>query len=435
MARVMLVQPWNHEDEGIKNHDLSHEWRNGPYSLVLLGTILNKNGHEAIVADLSRDLLACNGNTQKCVSGLHDKISEFKPDIVGFGFFSFHKQTASSIVNGARKYCKSVGMNPMFIAGGIHATIEPQETKELGFDYAFKGVADTGILRLANGTNPILIEGVQDKTLGEETVNLDELPFPDWSLCDYKFYLTPSFSRMRIRTTSSLDMIMGRGCAFRCSFCAYNALSNVRFYSTGYLVEQMKYMKRSFGANGIYFTDSSMGNNRKLLRELCEAMIRADLGMEWYANIRVDQVDEDLLKLMWRAGCRLLLYGFESGSQRVLDLMNKKVKVEDNYRIAKLHHKLDFPFNASFIIGYPSETVSDAKETIKLIRASKPTSIGMREYDLLPGSPDYMARKEPSKLPRSLILRMMWEGHVKPLGLSDKVRLGMRVISRMKVAA
>jgi radical SAM superfamily enzyme YgiQ (UPF0313 family) len=217
------------------------------------------------------------------------------------------------------------------------------------------------------------------------------LPFPDWSLCDYKFYAYPSFGKIKFRSSRSLDMIMGRGCPYKCTFCAYNALSAVRFYSAEYLVEQMEYMASEFDIDGVYFTDSTIGNNRRLIREFCELMIQRGTAqhVEWYANIRPNQVNEELLKLMWRAGCRFLFYGFESGSQNVLDLMVKGLPVEANYRAAELHNKLKFPYHASILLGYPGEREEDIFATFEFLRKTQPPIIGINWYVPLPGSPDY----------------------------------------------
>lgn len=397
MAKVLLIQPWNFHDEGIKKHDLSHEWRNGPYSLLMLATQLKAHNHQVFVLDMMRDLVVLRGDVEQCLNTLFNSILRFKPDIIGFSFFSIHFLEVKKAVETARKACTEIGIRPIFIAGGIHATIEPQSTiRELGFDYAFIGEADLGILQLAYGCAPRSVRGVVDASSescakGKEVHELDSLPFPDWSLCDYKFYAYPSYGKLRTKKASCLDMMMGRGCVYRCSFCAYSALSRVRFHSAEYLFDQMRYMTNTFKVDGIYFTDSSIGNNRQLLREFCELMIREKRTKpyKWYGNIRSNQVNEDLLKLMWRAGCRFLFYGFESGSQRVLDLMNKKVKIDDNYKVVSLHHKLRFPFHASMIFGYPGEKEEDLKKSIQFIKHSRATNIGINWYVPLPGSRDY----------------------------------------------
>ena len=397
MAKVMLVQPWNYHDEGVEDQDLSRQWRNGPYALLLLATQLRRHGHEACVVDLIRDLVICRGDMEACLAGFGQQIRDFQPDIIGFGFFSIHYFEVKRAVEYARRVCGRAGLKPMFIAGGIHASTEPAGTiRELGFDYAFKGEADLGLVELADGKKPLTVSGVVGQTTlmpgcGQEIAPLDDLPFPDWSLCDHRFYATPSWARMGFRKTSSLDMIMGRGCVYKCAFCAYNALSAVRFYSPQYLVEQMEYMHREFGVSGLYFTDSTIGNNRKVLRAMCEEILRrgTQKRVEWYANIRPNQVNEEILRLMWAAGCRYLFYGFESNSQRVLELMNKSCRVEFNYKAARLHNELGFPYHASILLGYPGEREEDIQETLSFLREVRPPSIGINWYVPLPGSPDY----------------------------------------------
>jgi len=393
----MLVQPWDYHDEGVKKHDFSQEWRNGPYSLLLLATQLKKHGHEVIIVDMLRDLAVLRGDVKACLSKFSNEIRQFRPDIIGFGFFSIHYFEVKKALEVARQTCDKIGLHPMFIAGGIHASTEPELTiQNLGFDYAFVGEADLGIVQLADGQKPENVQGVVGPntlmyTKGQEVRPLDTLPFPDWSLCDHKFYSHPSFARAKVRRVSSLDMIMGRGCVYRCAFCAYNALSAVRFYSAEYLVNQVEYMEKEFGIDCIYFTDSTIGNNRRLIREFSELMIKTKLAekVEWHANIRPNQVNEEILKLMWRAGCRYLLYGFESGSQHVLDLMAKDVPVEANYKAAELHNKLKFPYSASMLLGYPGEREEDILQTLEFLRKVKPPRIGINWYVPLPGSPDY----------------------------------------------
>jgi anaerobic magnesium-protoporphyrin IX monomethyl ester cyclase len=266
----------------------------------------------------------------------------------------------------------------------------------LGFDYAFVGEADLGLVEFADGKDPQTIPGIvttetSQCARGTEIKPLDLLPFPDWSLCDYQFYSFPSYGKIKFRCSRSLDVIMGRGCVYQCAFCAYNALSAVRFYSHEYLVEQIEYMAGEFDIDAVYFTDSTIGNNRKLLQKFCELMIQRGTAqrVEWYANMRPNQVNEQLLKLMWRAGCRFLFYGFESGSQRVLDLMVKGIEVEANYRAAELHNKLNFPYHASILLGYPGEREADIQKTFEFLRRTAPPIIGVNWYVPLPGSPDY----------------------------------------------
>jgi radical SAM superfamily enzyme YgiQ (UPF0313 family) len=397
MRKIMLVQPWRYQDEGKLQVDLAHEWRNGPYSLITLGTQLCKHGYQVKVVDLMRDLVVLKGNVKRCLEKFARTIIDFKPDIIGFSFFSLHYIEVKNALRWARSVCQSANINSIFIAGGIHASIEPNLTiRDLEFDYAFVGEADQAILELATNEDIENISGIVGQSSshisrGQVIKNLDSLPFPDWSLCDYRFYSYPSFGKIKSKAMKTLDMMMGRGCPYKCSFCAYNALSPIRFFSPEYLVSQFEYMLKQYGIDSIYFIDSSVGNNLKQLRSFCELMIKLKFNKkaEWYGNMRADQVDEDLLKLMWEAGCRFLFYGFESGSQRVLEAMNKKCSVEKNRRAAEIHNKLNFPYHASIILGFPGETEEDIQLTLKFIRDIKPPLGGINWYVPLPGSSDY----------------------------------------------
>lgn len=397
MTKVMLVQPWNYHDEGVREHDLAREWRNGPYSLLLLATQLKKHNHLVMVVDMIRDLVISKGDVESCLAQFSESIQQFRPDIIGFGFFSIHFFEVQRAVQVARRTCEKIGIRPLFVAGGIHASTEPHSTIErLGFDYSFVGEGDLGLMRLADGEKPETVPGVVGPSTpahgkGEEIRRLDSLPFPDWSLCDYRFYAYPSYAKVKFRAARTLDMIMGRGCVYKCAFCAYNALSAVRFYSAEYLAGQAEYMQCKFEIDSIYLTDSTIGNNRNLIVQFCELMIQRGLAerIEWYANIRPNQVNEELLKLMWRAGCRFLFYGFESGSQRVLDLMAKGIQLEANYRAAELHNKLKFPYHASILLGYPGEREEDVLRTFEFLHRTQPPIVGINWYVPLPGSPDY----------------------------------------------
>ncbi len=395
--RCLLVTPWRWDDEDRASLDMRQEWRNGPFNVLLLGTWLRHHGHQVELADLQRELVAARGNLDTCLWRLEEQIREFKPEIIGVSFFSVHFVEVQRTVRTIRGACRRHGLAPLLVAGGIHATVEPQNTiEQLGFDYCCVGEGERPLRRLADGDSPDTIPGIvgpgQTEMAPAEVVqDLDELPFPDWSLCDYRFYAHPSWARLKVRQTSSLDVMLGRGCAFRCNFCAYGCLSNMRFHSADYLVDEVDALQRRYGIPSYYFLDSTIGNNRPLLTEFCERLITRGLSkrISWLANMRADQVDRGLLTLLQRAGCAYLFYGFESGSQRMLDAMHKGTTVEQNRATARLHEELRFPYNASIVLNYPGERESDVQESIAFLRDVLPPSIGISPYVPLPGSPDY----------------------------------------------
>jgi anaerobic magnesium-protoporphyrin IX monomethyl ester cyclase len=397
MKRIILIQPWKYHDEGIVNHNLSIEWRNGPYNVLCLAAQLNKYGIPSKIIDLQPILIYFKGNVDYCLKFLRKEVEKFNPDFVGISFFSYQVIEAKTIIDNIRRYQKC-----KFIAGGIHSTIEPHHTlKELGFDYVFVGEGEIGLVKIGQGVQPEEVQGVvtsrkQVIKKGEEIEKLDHLPFPDWKLCNYKFYSSPSSAKIFNREVRSLDLMMGRGCLNRCSFCAYHRLSRVRYYSAQYVIDQLSHMIHDLGINSIYFLDSSVGNNLKLLKEICIGMLKAEIHkkLKWCANMRADQGDEALLQLMWKAGCRGLFYGFESGSQRILNAMHKNCTVEQNFQRAELHYRLKFPYHASILLGYPGENEEDIDATRNFIREIKAPLIGINWYVPLPGSKDFKDLKE-----------------------------------------
>lgn len=408
-TKILLVQPWNYHDEGRTDYNPERSWRNGPFNITLLATLLRRNGHDARVLDLEPILIKNNGNVKSTLFNATTVLADFRPDIVGVSFFSVHFLEVQTLMRLFRDTTEKLRISPVFIAGGIHASISPETCLDtLLFDYAFVGEGESAILDIASGKKPSEVQGfydrkalafaevderysAKDRLKGQYLDTLDDLPFVDWGLVDYKFYSHPSTARLGFEPVGSLDLEMGRGCVYKCSFCAYNALSSVRFHSAEYIVENMLYNYKNFGVTAFYFTESTIGNNRKVIREMCEILIRRNLNRKfvWLANIRSNQISEKDLRLMWLGGCRYLFYGFESNSQRVLDLMDKQCSVDANETAAKLHQKLFFPYNASMLVGFPGEKEDDLKLSIDFIKRHKPPSVGINWYVPLPGSPDY----------------------------------------------
>ena len=428
MARVMLCQPWNFHDENIVHDDLENEWRCAPYSLVLLATLLRRQGHTVCVVDLIERLVTNRGDLDRTLGEFADTIRTFRPEVLGMGFFSIHYVEIKRLVQFCRQVCEKAGLKTSFIAGGIHASTEPALTlKDLEFDHVFIGEAEISLARFCNGDDPRTIPGV----LGHETKtaiamaethttgrahlgrlmfpdksevlhDLDSLPFPDYHLVNYEFYARPNRAKFRTFTAKSLDVLMGRGCVYRCAFCAYNALSTVRFHSAEYLVDEVEYLSRHFDVDSFYFMDSTIGNNVPLLYEFCELMQRRGLHklLRWNGCIRPNQINRKLLTELVAGGCAHLLYGFESNSDRVLKAMVKDCKVVDNEEAAELHREMDVPYTASMLMGYPGEREEDILASIDFIERHKPPVSGFNWYIPLPGSPDYDQLREKGLIDR-----------------------------------
>jgi radical SAM superfamily enzyme YgiQ (UPF0313 family) len=151
----------------------------------------------------------------------------------------------------------------------------------------------------------------------------------------------------------------------------------------------MNYTSKQCGVNAFLIQDSSVGNFKKEWSKVCELLISSKANYNWWANLRVNQVDEDFLYLLKQAGCSKVFFGFESGSQRILERMNKRITTEQCYNAAELCHKSDLLFYSSYIINYFGEEEDDLRFTEEMILRTRPASLAINKFSPIPGSVDY----------------------------------------------
>jgi len=168
-------------------------------------------------------------------------------------------------------------------------------------------------------------------------------------------------------------MFTSRGCPFSCNFC-YRLTKGYRARSPDNVLAEMGEI-HARGVLGLIIEDDNFTIDRKR----CIAILEGILSRGWKFNLkcrgRVGSVDPELLRLMKRAGVRSLTFGIESGSQQVLDAMNKRVTVEQNFRAVELVKKSGLQCYADMFLGYPGETLETIKETSDFLRRAKPTGI------------------------------------------------------------
>lgn len=165
----------------------------------------------------------------------------------------------------------------------------------------------------------------------------------------------------------------------------------VRFHSPQRMIEEMEHLVDSYSIEAIYFADDMFLSSRKRTAEFLQLLVENEKlnKIKWIAQARADVVDETILKSLKRAGCVHLEYGFESGSQRMLDIMNKRSTVEDNVRAATLTRKAGLRFSGFIMVGYPGETEADFEKTVKFLKKVRPTVISFIVFFPLPGTAVY----------------------------------------------
>ena len=217
--------------------------------------------------------------------------------------------------------------------------------------------------------------------------DLDGLPFPARDLIDVDRYRDVWRSA---HGYFSMNAVTSRGCPFRCNWCAkpiYGGSFHVR--SAESVAEEMHELKERFGAEHIWFADDIFGLKPRWPGELAEAVERRRAAVPFKVQSRVDLMTAEAASALGRAGCAEVWMGVESGSQRILEAMDKGTRVDeipvarDNLRRHGIHACFFLQF------GYPGETWDDIQETIHLVRRTRPDDIGVSVSYPLPGTKFY----------------------------------------------
>jgi anaerobic magnesium-protoporphyrin IX monomethyl ester cyclase len=227
------------------------------------------------------------------------------------------------------------------------------------------------------------------KTAGRTVLKeLDSLPFPAWDLVDINAYRK---TWLKHKGYFSLNVATTRGCPFKCNWCAKPIYGN-RYNSRSpqNVVAELKMLKEKFHFDHIWFCDDIFGLKPGWVHEFAELIKKEQLNFKFKIQARADLLlQENYIKNLARAGCENIWMGAESGSQKILDAMDKGTKVEQIYEATRLLKKNSV--NPSFFIqfGYPGETKDDIIKTISMINELLPYEIGISVSYPLPGTVFY----------------------------------------------
>lgn len=217
---------------------------------------------------------------------------------------------------------------------------------------------------------------------------LDALPFPAWDLVD----ITP-YRDMWLKSSGYFSMNMGttRGCPFKCNWCAKPIYGN-RYNSRSpqNVVQELKWLKERYHFDHIWFCDDIFGLKPGWVQEFATLTEQENLQLRFKIQSRADLlVQENYIKSLARAGCENTWMGAESGSQDILDAMDKGTTIEQIHTATRLLKQ--YGIRPSFFIqfGYPGETKEDIRKTIRMIRELMPSELGISVSYPLPGTVFY----------------------------------------------
>jgi radical SAM superfamily enzyme YgiQ (UPF0313 family) len=212
--------------------------------------------------------------------------------------------------------------------------------------------------------------------------SLDELPFPARHLLRNELYRSPESGRM-LTTIQT-----GRGCPARCTFCSVHAVAGrkVRQRSPENVVGEIRECVDRFGIREFLFHADTFTMNRNWVINLCRRIVEESLSIRWGCNSRVDTIDPERLQWMKRAGCWVIGYGVESGSDETLKRIRKGATRAQAVDAVRMTKEADIRAHTFFVIGFPWETEDDIRETIAFARELDPDFFDFNIVYPLPGT-------------------------------------------------
>lgn len=333
-----------------------------PLGLGYIATALLKGGHEVEVLDIYAH--------QYMQQEVEQKIKGSSYGVVGIGALSTQYQYIKWLTAQLRKYHEG-----KIVLGNALATLTPEIVlKNTETDICVMGEGETTITELVdNLDNPEKVKGICFKRDGAVVKNppreyiedLDSTGLPAWGLFPIEIYLRHAFL-FRHPFVKTASIITGRGCPYSCNFCS-KIFKGVRFRSVDNVIEEIRELKQRYGVRGIVFQDDLITVNKERLYELCQKI--KPLNLKWQVEGgRVNLIDLDLLRAMKEAGCVAIGYGIESGSQVILDNMNKKITVEQAERVLNDTVRVGMRPIVFLMYGYIGETRQTVEETVRFIQ-------------------------------------------------------------------
>jgi anaerobic magnesium-protoporphyrin IX monomethyl ester cyclase len=334
-----------------------------PLGLAYLAGILRREKAEVRILDL---LMA-----RYSPELLRKELREFQPHIVGATCSTVNFKTASRIL----KLCKNFDSGMVTLIGGPHASFVAADLIQEApwIDVVVMGEGDQTVVELVkaieDGSDLARVAGIAFRKNGKAVVNaprplikdLDSLPLPARDLLPVSKYRA-----LRVPFT----VITSRGCPFGCIFCSAPKMfgRGVRYRNPKLVVDEIEMIHRELGFQEINIVDDTFTVKEPHVQAICQGMRDRNLKITWSVYSRVDTINPRMLNTMREAGCNWVCFGLESGSQKILDTIKKRITTDKSREGIKMAIDSGLNVLASFILGLPGEDPETAGQTVSLAK-------------------------------------------------------------------
>jgi radical SAM superfamily enzyme YgiQ (UPF0313 family) len=364
---------------------------NPPLSLMMLaGYLLGRNPkHRVKMLDAQVEELS--------YEQLEHRIREFEFDVVGITTMTF---TLIDVIETLR-LAKKINPRCKVVLGGPHVNLFPEETIQLeGVDFLVIGEGEIIFSDLLDHMDePQKLKHIKGlvfkdangkvthtgtpETIPEEV--LDSFPFPARHLTPYKKY-----SSLLAKRTPVTTAFTSRGCPFNCYFCDRPHLGkHFRAHSPERVVAEFENCIE-LGIREFLVYDDTFTIRKQRVKEICKLVIEKKLDIGFDIRARVDTMDEEMIRLLKKAGCRGIHYGIEAGTPKILKVLRKGIDLDKAKKVFDLTNRYNIQTLGYFMIGAPTETIEDIYETFRVTRWLNPDYIHLTILTPFPGTPIYL---------------------------------------------
>lgn len=330
-----------------------------PLGILYIAAYLRENGIEVKVIDLANQ-----------ENHLEDALAKVKGDFIGLSATTPQYPYA----RGIKDIIKQQNSGIPVIVGGAHPSSAPERCLNDGFDIVIAGEGEGALLKAVK-------ENLSEKLIKTPYINdIDRVSFPARDIIDLRSY------GYDIEGGKATTIITSRGCPFKCAFCSKDVWQGkVRFHSVDYVFSELKQIISKFGIKYFLFLDDSFTLSKRRLIDLCQRI--APLKIKWRCYASTRTTDSEMLKTMKEAGCIEVGVGIESGSQKILDIVNKGITVEQNTEFVLSCKKIGLSINAFIMIGLPGETYETVEATKRWMEKVRPDKFGFNIFMPYVGTP------------------------------------------------
>lgn len=377
-----------------------------PLGLAYLAAVL-RNDHEVSALDCIAEGFSHEETAGEYVryglssDEIRERISAIRPDVVGVSCLF------SSAINEAVNICKiakEINGAVITVLGGAHPSAMPEETlKERSVDYVVVGEGEDAFRELLgvleNKREKAYLKGVAFRDSGnvkfepgDRIEDLDALPFPAWEILPLeKYFAIKRPHGGKAMKAPFFPVTTSRGCPNRCVFCSIHTVWGHKYRprSAANVLSEIQYLKDTFNCKEIFFEDDNLTFDKDRARQIFEGMIEKKMKMVWSSpnGVAVNTIDDELLQVIRKSGCRALSFGIESGDPYVLNnIIKKSVNIPHAREMIEKAGRMGIETSVFFVVGFPDETSSQLKNTLKLAEEIGADNVNFFFATPLPGT-------------------------------------------------